>query len=488
MHRAGVASRFAGRRVRILLAGATGVIGRALLPMLLEQGHEVVAVCRSPDKLDGLRGQGAEAVALDALDPAAVREAVSAARPQAVIHQLTAIPAQINPRTVARDFVLNDRLRSEGTANLVAAAKAAGAERFIAQSIAFAYAPGPPGTVHAERDELLSPEQAPKEFRRSAGAVADLEREVLGGGGVVLRYGYFYGPGSAIARDGSMAAGLAHRRLPVVGSGSGVWSFIHVTDAASATVAALDLQGPAVLNVVDDEPAPRRRVDPGAQRGARRAPAAARPDLAGAARGRRLWHGRDDARAGCQQRGRPRRAGLEPALPLVAGGLSQRAVAAPPGALLAHDEHHARHQQQQADHAVGADLLLGDPEQPEAVDRDRHRQLPGDHHRGQAGGSQRAHHHQRHRHVDRSQQPSDQRPPRRPPDPAERAQAAADDRGDQHQRGGTDEEREARRRERADHLAQTRVDRRLDPHQAPGRDPHRHGQAAAHFASSQVAP
>ncbi len=255
MHRAGVASRIAGRRVRILLAGATGVIGRALLPMLLEQGHEVVAVCRSPDKLDGLRAQGAEAVALDALDPAAVREAVSAARPRAVIHQLTAIPAQINPRTVDRDFVLNDRLRSEGTANLVAAAKAAGAERFIAQSIAFAYAPGPPGTVHAERDELLSPEQAPKEFRRSAGAVADLEREVLGGGGVVLRYGYFYGPGSAIARDGSMAAGLAHRRLPVVGSGSGVWSFIHVTDAASATVAALDLQGPAVLNVVDDEPA-----------------------------------------------------------------------------------------------------------------------------------------------------------------------------------------------------------------------------------------
>jgi nucleoside-diphosphate-sugar epimerase len=241
--------------VRILLAGATGVIGRALLPLLLEQGHEVVALCRSPDKLEALRAQGAEAVAADALDADALGQAVADARPQAVIHQLTAIPAQINPRTVARDFALNDRLRTEGTANLLAAAKAAGAERFIAQSIAFAYAPGPAGTVHTERDALLSPEQAPKEFRRSAGAVADLEREVLGAGGVVLRYGYFYGPGSAIARDGSMAAGLAHRRMPVVGSGSGVWSFIHVADAASATAAALDLQGPAVLNVVDDEPA-----------------------------------------------------------------------------------------------------------------------------------------------------------------------------------------------------------------------------------------
>ena len=241
--------------MRVLLAGASGVIGRALLPLLLEQGHEVVAGCRSPDKLDGLRAQGAEAVAFDALDPAAVREAVSGARPQAVIHQLTSIPAQINPRTMDRDFELNDRLRTEGTANLVAAARDAGSERFIAQSIAFAYAPGPPGTVHVESDPLISPDQAPKEFRRSAAAVAALEREVLGAGGVVLRYGYFYGPGSAIARDGSMAAALAHRRLPVVGAGSGVWSFIHVADAAAATVAALELKGPAVLNVVDDEPA-----------------------------------------------------------------------------------------------------------------------------------------------------------------------------------------------------------------------------------------
>jgi nucleoside-diphosphate-sugar epimerase len=241
--------------VRILLAGATGVIGRALLPLLLARGHEVLAVCRSPEKLDGLRAQGAQAVALDALDAAAVQRAVTAARPQALIHQLTAIPAQINPRTMVRDFAANDRLRTEGTANLLAAADAAGVERFIAQSIAFAYAPGPAGTIHVEQDPLLAPEQAPKEFRRSAAAVAELERGVLGAGGVVLRYGYFYGPGSAIARDGSMAAGVKHRRLPIVGSGAGVWSFVHVDDAASATVSALDLGGPAALNIVDDDPA-----------------------------------------------------------------------------------------------------------------------------------------------------------------------------------------------------------------------------------------
>jgi nucleoside-diphosphate-sugar epimerase len=241
--------------VRILLAGATGVIGRALLPALLEQGHEVTAMCRSPEKLDGLRAQGAEAVAADALDADALSRAVNDARPQAVIHQLTSIPAAINPRTMVRDFALNDRLRTEGTANLLAAARAAGAERFIAQSIAFAYAPGPPGTVHSEQDPLITPEQAPKEFRRSAAAVAELERAVLGGDGVVLRYGYFYGPGSAISRDGSMAAAVRARRLPIVGAGAGVWSFIHVADAASATITALGLRGPKVLNVVDDEPA-----------------------------------------------------------------------------------------------------------------------------------------------------------------------------------------------------------------------------------------
>jgi nucleoside-diphosphate-sugar epimerase len=241
--------------VRVLLAGATGVIGRALLPVLLEQGHQVTAMTRSPEKLERLRSDGAEPLLADALDADAVREGFEKARPEAVINQLTSIPQRINPRTMVRDFAENDRLRVEGTANLVAAARAVGASRLLAQSIAFAYAPGPPGTIHREQDPLVPEAKAPKPFRRSAAAIAALERSVLDANGVVLRYGYFYGPGSAISREGSMAREIRRRRMPIVGSGAGVWSFIHVQDAARATVAALELQGPAVLNVVDDEPA-----------------------------------------------------------------------------------------------------------------------------------------------------------------------------------------------------------------------------------------
>ena len=242
--------------MRVLLAGATGVIGRALLPLLLEQGHQVSAMTRSPAKLDALGEAGAEPLLADALDAGAVREALRQARPEAVIHQLTSIPQRINPRKIVRDFAENDRVRSEGTAHLVSAAREAGVSRIVAQSIAFAYAPGPPGTIHRERDPLLSPERAPQSFRRSAAAIAALERTVLGADGVVLRYGYFYGPGSAISREGSTAREVMRRRFPVVGAGAGVWSFIHVDDAAQATVAALELQGPLVLNVVDEEPAP----------------------------------------------------------------------------------------------------------------------------------------------------------------------------------------------------------------------------------------
>ncbi len=190
----------------------------------------------------------------DALDAAAVQEAVTQARPEAVIHQLTSLPARIDPRKMKRDFELNDRLRSEGTRILVAAARDAGATRILAQSIAFAYAPGPPGTVHGEGDPLYL--DSPEPFRRSANALADLERSVGEVGGVVLRYGYFYGPGSAISREGSMAEDLARRRLPVIGRGGGVWSFVHVDDAAQATLAALEHDRPGVYNIVDDEPAP----------------------------------------------------------------------------------------------------------------------------------------------------------------------------------------------------------------------------------------
>jgi nucleoside-diphosphate-sugar epimerase len=241
--------------MRVLLAGATGVIGRRLLPALLAEGHQVTGMIRSASKLEQLRAGGAEAVVADALDAQAVRAAVEQARPDAVMHQLTSIPARIDPRAIERDFVTNDRLRTEGTAILVAAAQAAGASRIIAQSIAFSYAPGPPGTVHREQDPLLRGAQAPKAYRRSAEAVAELERTVLGAGGTVLRYGYFYGPGSSLSRHGSTGEDLARRRLPIVGGGAGVWSFVHVDDAAAASVAALAAGKRGVYNIVDDEPA-----------------------------------------------------------------------------------------------------------------------------------------------------------------------------------------------------------------------------------------
>lgn len=232
------------------------MIGRRLLPQLLAAGHHVTALVRSPSKVAELRLAGAEALLADALDVGAVHGAVAQAAPDAVIHQLTSLPRRINPRTIQRDFVMNDRLRTEGTRILVAAALAAGASRILAQSIAFSYAPGPPGTLHSEDDPLLDPAHAARAYARSAGAVIALERSVLDAGGTVLRYGYFYGPGSAISSAGSIGEDVARRRLPILGDGGGVWSFVHVDDAASATVAALDRDGPTVYNVVDDDPAP----------------------------------------------------------------------------------------------------------------------------------------------------------------------------------------------------------------------------------------
>ncbi len=245
--------------MRVFLAGASGVIGRRLLPLLLAAGHEVTGACRSAAGVEQLRRAGAPAaVQVDVLDARAVREAVLSAQPEALIHQATAIPARIDPRRMRSQFALNDRIRAEGTEHLLAAAREAGTRKIIAQSIAFAYAPGPPGTIHREQDPLFLDAEEP--FRRSVHALAALERTVLAADGVVLRYGYFYGPGSAFSREGAWARDVARRRLPIVGRGEGVWSFIHVEDAAAATVAALAAEGQAsagaVYNVVDEDPAP----------------------------------------------------------------------------------------------------------------------------------------------------------------------------------------------------------------------------------------
>jgi nucleoside-diphosphate-sugar epimerase len=240
--------------MRVFLAGGTGVIGRALVPQLREAGHDVTAMTRYESRAEKLRDQGVEPVVCDAFDTDGVARAVAAARADVVVNQLTDIPDAINPRKMAEQFETNDRLRTEGTRNLMHAAEAAGARRFISQSIAWAYAPTE--GLWSEGDRLW--DEAPEPWGRSVAAVRALEEATLGSDsveGVVLRYGLFYGPGTAFARDGSTAAMVRKRAFPVVGRGTAVYSYIQVDDAAGATVAALDHGAPGAYNVVDDDPA-----------------------------------------------------------------------------------------------------------------------------------------------------------------------------------------------------------------------------------------
>ena len=240
--------------MRVFLAGGTGVIGRALVPQLREAGHDVTAMTRYESRAEKLRDQGVEPVVCDAFDTDGVARAVAAARADVVVNQLTDIPDAINPRKMAEQFETNDRLRTEGTRNLMQAAEAVGARRFVSQSIAWAYAPTE--GLWSEGDRLW--DEAPEPWGRSVAAVRALEEATLGSDsveGVVLRYGLFYGPGTAFARDGSTAAMVRKRAFPVVGRGTAVYSYIHVDDAAGATVAALDHGAPGAYNVVDDYPA-----------------------------------------------------------------------------------------------------------------------------------------------------------------------------------------------------------------------------------------
>jgi nucleoside-diphosphate-sugar epimerase len=240
--------------MRVFVAGASGVIGRSLLPQLVAAGHEVVGMTRSEEKTQLIRDLGAEPVIADAFDAEGLRKAVTEARPELVIHELTDIPRSVDPKHFAEQFARNNQLRREGTRNLVAAAQAAGARRLIAQSIAFVYRYGG-GALHTEEDPLAV------EMGDVVRAVADLEAAVTGAEGIegiVLRYGYIYGPGTSYASDGAQAEMVRKRRLPIVGNGDGVFSFVHVDDAAAATVRAIDHASPGAYNIVDDDPAPAR--------------------------------------------------------------------------------------------------------------------------------------------------------------------------------------------------------------------------------------
>jgi nucleoside-diphosphate-sugar epimerase len=245
-----------GGSVKIFFAGATGVLGRRILPLLIEANHEVAAMTRSESKAEALRSAGATPVVCDVFDAGSLRDAVVAASPEVVLHELTDLPPNIDPRKADEQTAGNDRIRTEGTRNLVDAAVAAGARRVVAQSIAFAYAPVG-GPIKSEEDPLF--DDAPWPFSRSVEALHALDAAVTqtdGIEGLVLRYGFFYGPGSGYAADAYWADQVRRRRFPIVGSGRGIFSYIHVDDAASATVAAIERGRPGIYNVVDDDPAP----------------------------------------------------------------------------------------------------------------------------------------------------------------------------------------------------------------------------------------
>jgi nucleoside-diphosphate-sugar epimerase len=241
--------------MRVFVAGATGAIGKQLVPRLVAAGHEVHGMTRSASNKAMLDELGAVPVVADALDPHRVAEAVGAAGPDVIVHQLTAIGA-VDTRHMERDFALTNRLRTEGTDHLLAAGKAVGVRRFVAQSNAIVY--GRTGAAVQTEEGAFDPSPA-STMRANQEAIRHLEAAVVGAEwteGIALRYGWFYGPGTGIAPGGEVPELIRRRKFPLVGDGGAVWSFIHVADAAEATVAAIEHGRRGVYNVVDDDPAP----------------------------------------------------------------------------------------------------------------------------------------------------------------------------------------------------------------------------------------
>ncbi|MCP2343024.1 NAD-dependent epimerase/dehydratase family protein [Actinomadura rupiterrae] len=240
--------------MRVLVAGATGVIGRRLVPLLKEVGHEPVALTRNPDRARDMLG--VEAVVADALVREDVLKGVGEAAPDAVVNLLTAIPAQLDVSRLAEEFVTTNLLRTRGTRNLLDAAPDA---RHIAESVAFVYQPG---DGLADEDAPTWHDGTPDQFATTLAAALELEEQLVAAGGLALRFGHLYGPGSGYAADGATTAGIKAGHLPLIGGGHGWFSFIHSADAATAIVAGLDRDVRGVLNVVDDHPVQAREWIP----------------------------------------------------------------------------------------------------------------------------------------------------------------------------------------------------------------------------------
>jgi 2-alkyl-3-oxoalkanoate reductase len=241
--------------MKVLLAGATGAIGRPLTRRLVEAGHEVVGLTRREDRVAQIEQAGARAVVCDVIDRKATLAIAEETRPDVVMDQTTALPQRYDPKRMEKFYEKMAPLRLQGSPNLIEAAQAVGAKS-VFQSVAFMYAPTGNGRVCTEDDPPYE-EGAPFPWDVALPAIIALERRVVDIGGLVLRYGMFYGPGTHFD-TGQIALDVKKRRMPIVGKGTGTFSFIHVDDAAAATVVALERDATGILNVVDDEPMPMR--------------------------------------------------------------------------------------------------------------------------------------------------------------------------------------------------------------------------------------
>jgi nucleoside-diphosphate-sugar epimerase len=239
--------------MKFFVAGGTGVIGRPLVARLLAKGHSVVTLVRSAQNTRALIEQGIEPVIADVFDPDAVKAVVTQSEPEVVIEQLTALPRTYTRESMTAAAPLNTRIRLEGGANVLAAAKAAGVRRYLRQSIAFWAVPGP-GLADEETPVIV---EGPPAVAADARVVTELEHRLFGVPdieAIAMRYGFFYGPGTWFSPDGDVARQVRERQFPIVGNGEGVWSWLHIEDAAIATVAAAEQGNPGVYIIANDRP------------------------------------------------------------------------------------------------------------------------------------------------------------------------------------------------------------------------------------------